>query len=53
MWIVRVCSAYILAFPLGLGPMGVYLAMGADFLFRGLFFSLRWVKGHWMEKRVI
>lgn len=53
MWLVRVCSAYIMAFPLGLGPIGVILAMGADFLFRGIFFAARWMSGKWMEKRVI
>ena len=53
MWFVRVCSAFIMAFPLGLGPMAVYLAMGADFLCRGIFFGARWVRGRWMEKRVI
>jgi Na+-driven multidrug efflux pump len=53
MWIIRVCSAYIMAFPLKLGPVAVVLAMGADFLFRGIFFGARWISGKWMEKRVI
>jgi len=53
MWIVRVCSAYLMAFPMGLGPKAVYLAMGADFLFRGIFFSMRYLNGRWKEKRVI
>jgi len=53
MWLVRVCSAYIIAFPLGMGPMAVTIAMGMDFLFRGIFFSVRWRNGRWMEKRVI
>jgi putative MATE family efflux protein len=53
MWLVRVCSAYLLAFPLGLGPMAVYIAMGADFLFRGIFFAKRWFNGRWMNKQVI
>ena len=53
MWLVRVCSAYLMAFPLGLGPMAVTIAMGADFLFRGIFFTWRWKNGRWMEKRVI
>jgi putative MATE family efflux protein len=53
MWVVRVCSAYLLAFTLGLGPMAVYIAMGADFLFRGIFFTLRWRSGRWMGKKVI
>ena len=53
MWLVRVCSSYIIAFPLGMGPMAVTIAMGMDFLFRGIFFSMRWKSGRWMEKRVI
>ncbi|MDR2596429.1 MAG: MATE family efflux transporter [Treponema sp.] len=53
MWIVRVCSAYLMAFPMGLGPKAVYIAMGADFLFRGIFFATRYLNGRWKEKRVI
>jgi Na+-driven multidrug efflux pump len=53
MWLVRVCSAYIMAFPLGLGPVAVQVAMGADFFFRGVFFTVRWFRGRWMTKRVI
>lgn len=53
MWIVRVCSAYILAFPLGLGPVAVPIAMGADFIFRSIFFTARYLRGRWMQKRVI
>jgi putative MATE family efflux protein len=53
MWLVRVFLAFILAFPLGLGPKAVYIAMGVDFLFRGIFFTHRWIRGRWMEKRVI
>jgi len=53
MWFIRVCSAYLLAFPLGFGPVGVYLAMGADFLFRGIFYTKRWLSNKWIEKKVI
>ena len=53
MWFIRVCSAYLLAFPLGVGPAAVSLAMGADFLFRGIFFTKRWLSNRWIEKRVI
>jgi putative MATE family efflux protein len=53
MWIVRVCSAYFLAFVLGLGPVAVTIAMGADFLFRGIFFTKRWLGNKWIEKKVI
>ena len=53
MWLVRVCSAFFMAFTLNLGPIAVYLAMGADFLFRGIFFVKRWLSNKWIEKRVI
>jgi len=53
MWVVRVCAAYLLTFTLGVGPLGVWLAMGADFMVRGASFTLRWRSGKWQEKRVI
>ena len=53
MWLVRVCSAFLMAFTLGFGPVAVYLAMGADFLFRGIFFLKRWLSNKWIEKKVI
>jgi len=53
MWFVRVCLAFVLAYPLGLGPAAVYIAMGADFLFRGIFFTKRWLSNKWIEKKVI
>ena len=53
MWIVRVCSAYFLAFTLGMGPAAVTVAMGADFLFRGIFFTRRWLSNKWIDKKVI
>jgi len=53
MWIIRVCLAFLLAFTFGLGPVAVYLAMGADFLFRGIFFTKRWLSNKWKEKKVI
>jgi len=53
MWFVRVCSAFLLSYTLGFGPVGVYLAMGADFLFRGFFYTKRWLSNKWIEKKVI
>jgi putative MATE family efflux protein len=53
MWTVRVCSSYFFTFALGLGPLGVWLAMGADFIVRGAFYCQRWLRGKWQEKRVI
>jgi Na+-driven multidrug efflux pump len=53
MWLVRVSAAYLLTFGAGLGPLGVWLAMGADFAVRGTLYVTRWVRGKWQEKHVI
>jgi Na+-driven multidrug efflux pump len=53
MWLVRVSAAYLLTFTLGLGPLGVWLAMGADFVVRGAFYCTRWIRGRWQGKEVI
>jgi putative MATE family efflux protein len=53
MWTIRVSAAYFLTFILGIGPLGVWLAMGADFIGRGSAYYLRWKRGKWQEKRVI
>jgi len=53
MWFVRVCLAFFLAFVIGLGPVAVYLAMGADFLSRGILFTKRWLSNRWIEKKAI
>jgi putative MATE family efflux protein len=53
MWTVRVCASYFFSFTLKLGPLGVWLAMGADFFVRGTSYFLRWLGGKWQEKRVI
>jgi Na+-driven multidrug efflux pump len=53
MWIVRVSVAYLLTFTLGIGPLGVWLAMAADFVVRGTLYGTRWIRGKWQGKRVI
>jgi len=53
MWLVRVCSSFFMAYTIGLGPVAVYMAMGADFLFRGIFFAKRWFSNKWIENKVI
>jgi putative MATE family efflux protein len=53
MWTVRVSAAYLLAFPLGVGPLGVWLAMGADFISRGTFYLVRWMGGKWQTKQIL
>jgi putative MATE family efflux protein len=53
MWTIRVGGSYFLTFTLGLGPIGVWLAMGADFLARTACYVVRWVNGKWQSKNVI
>jgi len=53
MWTVRVSAAYLFTFVLGIGPLGVWLAMGADFVLRGILYGTRWARGAWQGKRVI
>jgi putative MATE family efflux protein len=53
MWTVRVSAAYFLTFAAGIGPGGVWLAMGGDFIVRGACYLSRWAGGKWQEKKVI
>jgi Na+-driven multidrug efflux pump len=53
MWVVRVSLAYLFTFALGFGPVGVWLAMGGDFIARGSSYTIRWIRGRWQSKRVI
>lgn len=53
MWLVRVVAAYILAYSVGLGPIGVWIAMVADWLVRGVCYAWRWKRGAWESKRVL
>jgi putative MATE family efflux protein len=53
MWAVRVSAAYLLAYPLGLGPSGVWIAMVADWCVRGAFYVWRWRCGRWENKNVL
>jgi putative MATE family efflux protein len=53
MWIIRVSAAYILTYWVGLGPVGVWFAMGGDFIGRGVSYFIRWRSGRWMGQQVI
>jgi putative MATE family efflux protein len=53
MWTVRVSAAYLLTYAAGVGPLGVWIAMGGDFVVRGACYHLRWVRGKWQGKEVI
>ena len=53
MWIVRVFFAYLLTFSIGIGPLGVWIAQGGDFVCRSIFFVMRWKGGKWQKIKVI
>jgi putative MATE family efflux protein len=53
MWTIRVSAAYILCYIAKIGPVGVWLAMGGDFIGRGVSYALRWKSGKWQNMRVI
>ena len=53
MWIVRVCFAYLFTFTFGIGPVGVWIAQGGDFLCRSILFMRRWRGGAWQKIKVI
>jgi Na+-driven multidrug efflux pump len=53
MFAVRVSAAYFITFALGVGPLGVWIAMGLDFAVRGTCYLLRWRGGKWQKKQVI
>jgi putative MATE family efflux protein len=53
MWTVRVSAAYLLSYVFSVGPLGVWLAMGGDFIVRGTFYLIRWLSGKWEKQRVI
>ena len=51
MWVVRVSAAYFLAFTLKIGPAAVWIAMGLDFISRGVCYVLRWRRGKWQKAK--
>ncbi|MCH5341798.1 MAG: MATE family efflux transporter [Acetatifactor sp.] len=52
MWIFRLAFAYLLGIYMGLGLMGVWIAMTIDWVFRGICFAVRF-KGHKWERKLI
>lgn len=53
MWILRVSLGYVFALPLGMGVLGVWLAMMIDWVARAIFFSLRLRSGKWLAKAAL
>ncbi len=53
MFSMRLFGGYVLGIRLGLGVIGVWYAMFADWVVRIIFFVMRYRSGKWMEYRVI
>lgn len=49
MWLFRVLGSYVLGVWLGMGVVGVTLAMGADWACRIIVFLFRYEKGKWQD----
>ncbi len=53
MWFCRVAVAVFLIRVVGLGILGVWIGMFADWFVRGIIFSIRFFNNKWLEKKVI
>ncbi|MDD3206743.1 MAG: MATE family efflux transporter [Lachnospiraceae bacterium] len=50
MWIFRIAAAYILTVQLGMGLMGVWIAMTIDWAFRAICYTIRYRGNSWLKK---
>lgn len=53
MWTVAVLGGWLLGHRLGLGLVGIWLAMAFDECIRGLLFAIRFHGGKWKEKNLV
>ena len=53
MWIFRIGFSVILGVYLGMGVLGIWVAMAVDWLFRGICFTFRYVGGRWKRNTII
>ncbi len=53
MWTVRVGLSYVYANTFGMGAFGVWVAMSTDWVFRGLFFVIRFKSGKWKNHQLV
>ena len=50
--IIRPCISYVLAYPMGLGIVGIWLGIFSDQFTRLIFTGLRFRSGKWMNKKI-
>ena len=53
MWICRIGLSYLLGMGLGMGLLGVWMAMFADWIVRGAVFLVHFLRGKWKNHHVI
>lgn len=53
MWVFRVISSYFIAGTLGVGVLGVWIGMYIDWFFRSVFFVYRYLRGKWLDVKVV
>ena len=52
-FVFRVGFSWLLAVYLGYGAVAIWVAMAIDWVFRGLFFTVRFLRGKWQKIQVI
>lgn len=50
MWTCRIGLSYVFGGWMGMGVLGVWIAMVCDWIFRGIFFVVRYFRGKWLTK---
>ena len=53
MWSCTVAGGYILGIVCGFGLVGIWIAMAADEIIRGIVVAIRWKRGTWRGKSVV
>lgn len=53
MWGIGVLLSYVLGIYLGLGIIGVWIALAADEIFRGVVMFFRWKQKSWYDKQIV
>lgn len=53
MWVFRIGCSVLFAVHLEMGVFGIWVAMTIDWLFRGIFFLLRFVRGKWKHYSMV
>lgn len=53
MWFISTLGAYILGIHFGMGLAGIWIAMAADEIFRGILMRRRLANGKWRGKRIV